>query len=278
MSRSIRLGAAIAPVCSVALVAGGCGGSSHSAARTHTSATRGRPRVARPVHVRPYRRPVPILMYHEVRKPPPGEPDPRLFVSAGTFRAQARWLARHGFHGITLVQLRQAWQGHRKLPRRPVVLTFDDGYLSVYQHVVPVLRRLHWPAVLNLALGNMKSADGVTRAEVKRMMRFGWELASHTISHLDLTTLGSARLHRELAGSRSLIRRWFHVTVSDFCYPDGRYDHRVVKAVRRAGYRTATTVSPGLARPRHRFELPRIRVEQSDEVRGLAGTLAALLR
>jgi peptidoglycan/xylan/chitin deacetylase (PgdA/CDA1 family) len=278
MPRGNWLAAAAAPACSIVLLAGGCGGSSHQNARTRTTPPRGRPRIARPVHVRPYRQAVPILMYHEVRKPPPGAPNPRLFVSASTFRAEAGWLARNGFHGITLVQLRQAWKGRRKLPRRPVVLTFDDGYLSVYRNVVPTLRRLHWPAVLNLALGNTKSAEGVTRAEVRRMMRAGWELASHTISHLDLTTLGSAQLREELVGSRRLIRRWFHVTASDFCYPAGRYDQRVVRAVRRAGYRTATTVSPGLATPRHPFELPRIRIEESDGVRGLGRTLAALHR
>jgi peptidoglycan/xylan/chitin deacetylase (PgdA/CDA1 family) len=276
MSRGRWLALALVPACSIAVLSGGCGGSKHQPART--TAKRTRPRAVLPVHVRPYHRPVPILMYHEVRKPPPGAPNPQLFVSARTFRAQVRWLERRGFHGITLVQLQEAWRGRRKLPRRPVVLTFDDGYLSVYQNVVPVLRRMRWPGVLNLALGSTKSAEGVTRPEVKRMMRGGWELASHTISHLDLTTLGSTQLHQELVGSRRLIRRWFHVTVSDFCYPAGRYNRRVMRAVRRAGYRTATTVSPGLATPRHPFELPRVRVEESDRVAGLAGTLAALRR
>ena len=160
-----------------------------------------------------------------------------------------------------------------------VVLSFDDGYLSVYQNVVPLLRRLRWPGVLNLALGNTKSSPpGVTRAEVKSMMRAGWELASHTISHLDLTTLDRAQLRQELVGSRRLIRRWFHVTVYDFCYPAGRYNRRVMRAVRRAGYTTATTVKPGIATARHPYELPRIRVEESDRVAGLAGTLASLRR
>jgi peptidoglycan/xylan/chitin deacetylase (PgdA/CDA1 family) len=275
MSRGRWLALALVPACSIAFLAGGCGGSKQAPAST--TAKRTRPRAVRPVHVPPYRRAVPILMYHEVRKPPPGAPNPQLFVSAGTFRSEVRWLARRGYHGITLVQLQQAWHGRRRLPRRPVVLTFDDGYLSVYKNVVPVLRRMRWPGVLNLALGNTKSSPpGVTRAEVKGMMRAGWELASHTISHLDLTTLDPAQLRQELVGSRRLIRRWFHVTVSDFCYPAGRYNRSVIAAVRRAGYTTATTVKPGIATARHPYELPRIRVEESDRVAGLAGTLASL--
>jgi peptidoglycan/xylan/chitin deacetylase (PgdA/CDA1 family) len=266
---------ALAAAGAISVLAGSCGGSGHpSQARARAR----RHAAPRPVHVRPYREPVPVLMYHEVRKPPPGALNPQLFVRARTFRAQMRWLAAKGFRGITLVQLQEAWRGRRVLPRRPVVLTFDDGYLSVYRNVVPVLRKRHWPGVLNLALGNTKSPEGVTRAEVKRMMRAGWELASHTISHLDLTTISPAQLREETAGARSLIEKWFHVRVDDFCYPAGRYDRRAIAAVRRAGYTSATTVSPGLATPKRPYEIPRIRVNESDGVRGLAGTLAALRR
>jgi peptidoglycan/xylan/chitin deacetylase (PgdA/CDA1 family) len=230
------------------------------------------------VHVRPYRKPVPVLMYHEVRKPPPGAANPQLFVRAATFRAQIRWLERRGFEGITLVQLQEAWHGRRELPRKPVVLTFDDGYLSVYRNVVPVLRRMHWPGVLNLTLGNTKAAEGVSRAQVKRMMAAGWELASHTISHLDLSTVPSAQLRTETAGSRALIKKWFHVKVHDFCYPAGQYNPRSIAAVKRAGYTSATTVNPGFATPRHPYEIPRVRVEEADGVQGLGRTLAALGR
>ena len=217
-------------------------------------------------------------MYHEVRKPPSGTANPQLFVSAKTFRAQMRWLRGRGFQGITLVQLQEAWHGRRRLPRKPVVVSFDDGYLSVFQNVVPVLRRMHWPGVLNLALGNTKAAEGVSRAQVKRMMAAGWELASHTISHLDLSAVPPAQLRTETAGSRALIKKWFHVKVRDFCYPAGRYNRRAIAAVKRAGYTSATTVNPGRATPRHPYEIPRIRVEESDGVRGLAGTLASLRR
>jgi peptidoglycan/xylan/chitin deacetylase (PgdA/CDA1 family) len=220
---------------------------------------------------------VPVLMYHEVRVPPPGAPNPQLFVSASTFRAQAGWLARKGYTGVSMQQLREAWAGRRKLPRRPVVLTFDDGYDSVYRNAVPILKRLHWPGVLYLALGNTRNPDGVSRTQVTRMVHDdGWELGSHTINHLDLTTLGPAQLREETAGARDLIRRWFHRTPKDFCYPAGRFNATAVKAVRRAGYLTATTTEPGLAVPSQAYTLKRIRVEEAGGVKALAGSIAAL--
>jgi peptidoglycan/xylan/chitin deacetylase (PgdA/CDA1 family) len=228
------------------------------------------------VRVAHYRKPVPLLAYHEVRVPPPGEPYPGLFVSRKTFHAQAAWLRRHGYRGITIAQLRQAWAGRRLLPRRPIVVTFDDGYSSVYRNALPVLRRLHWPGVLYLALGTTRNPDGLTRAQVGRMVREdGWELGSHTINHLDLTTIGRGRLRHETAGARDLIRRWFHVTPRDFCYPVGRFDRKVVAAVRRAGYLTAATEEPGLAIRSERYELRRFRVTEAGGVAALAKNLAS---
>jgi peptidoglycan/xylan/chitin deacetylase (PgdA/CDA1 family) len=227
--------------------------------------------------VKPYRKPVPVLMYHEVRVPPSGAPNPGLFVSAGTFADQASWLERRGYSAVTIERLRQAWAGRARMPRRPVVLTFDDGYKSVYRNVVPVLKRLRWPGVLYLALGNTRNPDGVSRGQVERMVHAdGWELGSHTINHLDLTTLGPAQLREETAGARDLIRRWFHQTPKDFCYPAGRFNGAVIKALRRAGYLTATTTEPGLGTPDKPFEIKRIRVEESGGVSGLAHALHSL--
>lgn len=259
-----------------ALLAGaGCGSSSPPPTRTTRTQPK-QPPSRRAVHVAPYRKPVPVLMYHEVRVPPPGAPNPGLFVSEKTFDAQAAWLARNGYRGITMAQLRQGWAGRRLMPRRPVVLTFDDGYDSVYRNVVPVLRRMHWPGVLYLALGNTRNPDGVTRGQVERMVRAdGWELGSHTINHLDLTTLAPAQLREETAGARDLIRRWFHQTPRDFCYPSGRFDAKAIAAVRRAGYLSATTTMPGLAVPSQRYELKRIRVNEAGGVGALAQSMAA---
>jgi hypothetical protein len=66
------------------------------------------------------------------------------------------------------------------------------------------------------------------------------------------------------------------VPVDFFCYPSGRYDARVVAAVRRAGYLGATTENDALAKPSQRYTLGRIRIDGSDGVRGFASKLLAL--
>ena len=66
--------------------------------------------------------------------------------------------------------------------------------------------------------------------------------------------------------------------VDFFCYPAGRYDARVIAAVRRAGYLGATTTREGLARPTEPYELQRVRVSRSDGVAGFADELGRLAR
>jgi peptidoglycan/xylan/chitin deacetylase (PgdA/CDA1 family) len=221
-------------------------------------------------------RPVPILMYHVVAPAPIGARYPELYVSGRDFAAQMRDLAARGFRGVTLGQVFDYWRRGIALPRRPVVISFDDGYESQYRNALPVLKKLGWPGVLNLLVKNETPTWGLRPDKIRKLIAAGWEVDAHTINHLDLTTLSGAALREEVAGSRRLIERRFRVAVDFFCYPAGRFDAAVVAAVRAAGFRGATTEQPGLARPTERFTLPRIRIEETDGPGGPLRKLRAL--
>jgi peptidoglycan/xylan/chitin deacetylase (PgdA/CDA1 family) len=222
---------------------------------------------------RPYRRAVPILMYHLVQAPPAGAPNPGLFVRPRVFAAQMRWLRRHGYQAVTLARVVAAWHARARLPRRPIVLSFDDGYVGDYRSVLPLLRRWHWPGVLDLTLSAFRARYGLSPAQVRALLRADWELGAHTISHIDLTTVHGRRLRFEVDGCRRVLQREFHVPVTDFAYPSGRYDREVVRAVRAAGYRAAVTTTPGLATYRHPFKLRRLRVDGRAGLLGLVDQL-----
>ncbi|HMJ02600.1 MAG TPA: polysaccharide deacetylase family protein, partial [Conexibacter sp.] len=202
-------------------------------------------------------RPVPILMYHVVSAPFPDSPYPDLYVPKEELADQMDALADAGYTAVTLREVWDAWHEGGPLPRRPVVVSFDDGYRSHLTHALPVLRAHGWPGVLNLELKNIRSDYGLTEPQVRELLDAGWELDSHTIDHPDLTTVDAATLEREVAESRRQLRERFGVPVDFFCYPAGRYDETVIAAVERAGYLAATTTNPGLAQPDEadRFEL-----------------------
>ena len=236
---------------------------------------------ARPAgHRRPSRQPVPILMYHVIGVPPAGALFPELFVSPGLFRAQIAWLRQHGYTAVTLDRVIAAWAGRAALPRHPVVLSFDDGYVGDATVARPLLARLRWPGVLNLIVSRMRpgNAAGLTRGMVRAMIAGGWEVDSHTITHPDLTTLAPGARAREVERSRALLRRMFHVPVEGFCYPAGRYNGAVLRDVRHAGYRFATTELPGAAVPAgNRLLLPRIRVSGGESASQLGAVIEQAL-
>src|SRR5205814_389106 len=136
---------------------------------------------------------VPILEYHVVTAAPSGAAFPQLWVARDRFAAEMAALRRHGYDAVTLAAAVNAWRRGGPLPSRPVVITFDDGYRSDFTHAGPVLRRLHWPGVLNLALNNLRRGD-ITAPEVRRLIDWGWEIDSHTLTHPDLTTLAPQAL------------------------------------------------------------------------------------
>jgi peptidoglycan/xylan/chitin deacetylase (PgdA/CDA1 family) len=214
-------------------------------------------------------------MYHVLAEPPPGAPYPELFVRPSDFSGQMRWLQRHRYHAVTLDAVWKAWHRHGVLPRRPIVISFDDGYRSNVGVALPVLRQHHWPGVLNLALHNL-GPGGLRPRGVRRLLAAGWEVDAHSLTHPDLTSVDDAQLAHEVGGSRARIHRLFHLPVDFFCYPAGRYDGRVVEAVRRAGFLGATTTEYGLARSTEPYSLDRIRISGDDGVAGFAHKLVAL--
>ena len=256
----------IVAVVASAAVAGCGGGGGGGAAAPTTSAPAPLDQGSAPVQrVRmptgPRNAPVPILMYHVIAAPPPGTPYPDLWVRPESFAHQIAALAHAGYHATTLDAVWRAWHGRGAMPRHPIILSFDDGYQSQSTRARRMLDRLGWPGVLDLAVENVGLDGGLTRGEVRAMIRDGWEIDAHTLTHVDLTTVDHARLAHEVAGSRAWLHRVFGVPVDFLCYPAGRYNAVVEAAVHAAGYRGATTTDPGIA-SRHgdAYALPRVRV------------------
>lgn len=213
--------------------------------------------------------PVPILEYHVLGAAPADAPYPDLYVNRPDFRQEMDWLDEHGYKAVTLDQVERAWYRRGKLPPKPVVISFDDGYRPQFTFALPQLRKHGWVGVLNL------KAEGsdLYPSNVEAMIAAGWELAAHTINHLDLTELDPSQLKEEVAGSRTILRHQYGVPVDNFCYPAGRFDSTAIAAVEAAGYVGATTEIPGYASRQHPYELDRFEILGSG---GLVGMIADL--
>src|SRR5262249_1896203 len=89
--------------------------------------------------------PVPVLMYHVIADPRWSAQLPELYVGPKTFNRQMEALKAKGYAGVSLNQVYDAWFKDGKLPEKPVVVSFDDGYRSQYVYARPELRKLGWP-------------------------------------------------------------------------------------------------------------------------------------
>jgi peptidoglycan/xylan/chitin deacetylase (PgdA/CDA1 family) len=257
---------------SAASATAGSGAARHKEAKA-AKASSGKPRAVRnatpQADWKPYKGPVPILEYHVLGHPPEGAPYPELYVGRTDFEKQMDWLEEHGYEAVTLEQVQEAWYGDGTLPPKPVVISFDDGYRPQFTFALPTLRKHGWAGVLNL------KAEGseLYESNVEAMIEAGWELAAHTIHHLDLTELGAEELKEEVAGSRKILQEEFKVPVKNFCYPAGQFDETVIKAVEEAGYTGATTEISGFAEKDKPFELARLEILRESHVAGLAEDL-----
>ena len=219
---------------------------------------------------------VPILMYHRIDRARQGDPaiTRALTVPLSDFAAQMRWLHGHGYHAITQLALFEALEHGARLPTRPVVITFDDGYADI-MGAAHVLHDLGMPATAYVITDRIGSKSGfLTWGQLRELETLGFDIGSHTVNHLSLPTLSDAQIHHELGHSRAVLERHLGHPVQWFCYPAGRFNDRVVTAVRAAGYVLATTTIGGTQQSaEHPLRLRRVRVSHSNGTSGLAGLL-----
>jgi len=205
---------------------------------------------------------VPVLTYHQV-EPVGLRPirRPGLVVSATSFRIQMLLLRALGYRSIRFAELADALTGARCLPRRAVLLSFDDGYAGVYATAFPILRRLGLTATLFLiaedyapvSAGTVRAFPVMTRAQVTEMLAAGFEVGSHSVTHAPLTELTAARAWDEIAVSKEILERAFGPAVIAWSYPYGSYERALDRPVAEAGYRCGCTTRFG--RTHHADEL-----------------------
>ena len=198
---------------------------------------------------------LPILMYHSVKPQASAHND--LTVSTAAFQAQMHYLRKRGFQTVTLAHVAKAVRGEARLPRRSVVITFDDAYAALLDYAKPVLDLSGFIAtvfVVGQAIGKHNFWDdgkGLTReqcmsrADLAELQGAGWEIGSHGLTHCGLPGLAAAELQREVAESKSLLETELETSVEVFSYPFGAWDAGAREAVRQAGYVAACAISPG---------------------------------
>ena len=154
---------------------------------------------------------VPILVYHNMDAQPKG----RLVQSASSFEQQMRYLKTEGYHTLTLAEFLDFTRLNRQLPRKSVVLTFDDGYKSFKLYAYPVLKELGFAATLFVYTDYVGAGrNALSWPDIKALQAEGFDIQAHSKTHGDLRRAPGEtqaqfdqRMQAELAQPRELFRR-----------------------------------------------------------------------
>jgi peptidoglycan/xylan/chitin deacetylase (PgdA/CDA1 family) len=197
-------------------------------------------------------------MYHEITSRPPGAYR-KYAITPRTFARQMRWLAFEGYHPISLQDLLDARTDHKRLPTRPVIVTFDDGYRDCVNNAVPILKEHGFTATFYIVAGLVgKTSRWLVKERglelpladwglLRDLHAAGLELGSHGLTHARLTELSPAACREELLESRHLMKDRLGHEVRHLAYPFGCFDDRVRALAEEVGFRSACSVRIGLS-------------------------------
>ena len=206
---------------------------------------------------------IPILMYHYIRDyTDPNDPGGiSLSVSTEKFASQLNYLKSRGYHTITFTDVKK-----NQIPSKPIILTFDDGYVDFYQNAFPELKSHNMVAVTFIITDFNGGDKYMNDTELREIDKYGIEIGSHTVSHPNLTTASPFHATRQIVDSKLVLENKIGHPIISFCYPSGKYNPAIVQIVEGAGYEYATTTNEGLADFRSHFTLSRLRMKPSLEI------------
>lgn len=218
---------------------------------------------------------VPVLMYHDITYLPKNS----LGMSATQFDREMTWLYQHEFHPINLGQLYGAFYHGYKLPSHPLVITFDDGYKSVYTNAFPELKKYHFQATVFMITGAVGRSTGFPELswnDLQTMESSGLiDVESHTVHHIALSLASPAAQQAELVGSAKTLQAQLHHPILYFCYPSSNYNQQTIRNLKTDGYLLAFTELPGYANvSQGPYQLHRVRMWEGMPLQDFAAALA----
>lgn len=184
---------------------------------------------------------IPIINYHKI--------EAKLDVGITTrhpddFERDMQTLMELNYKSVSFAQL----LNNSTLPKNPVIITFDDGYQSVYKTGFPIMRKYGYSGTVFVPtayIGRSNDWDvqffnkqfiHLNKNEIQELNRNHFEFGSHGLNHRAFTLLSKNQINEELKESRKIIEDLTGDQVDTVCYPFGQFNMSVLQEVREAGY------------------------------------------
>lgn len=221
---------------------------------------------------------VPILTYHYIgANPNPGKDPARdnLSVVPELFDAQMGYLVQNGYNAISLDTLVAALNGQAKLPIKPVVLTFDDGYIDFYINAFPILQKYSLHVTSFIPTHLIGTSYYMSWGQIHEITASGLVLfEAHSLTHPNLTLLPPEKAKQEISQSKKELEAQIGSPVNFFAYPYGASNAYIWKYVQEAGFIGAVgTWSSNVENEGNIYDMPRIKIAGGTSVEKFAKLL-----
>jgi peptidoglycan/xylan/chitin deacetylase (PgdA/CDA1 family)/Tfp pilus assembly protein PilF len=199
---------------------------------------------------------IPILMYHEI-----SDKDNEWCVTFSEFEKQMQFLKDNGYRTISLSELKKGIDENKDCAEKFVVITFDDARKGVYDFAYPLLKKFNFTATISVVPdwidGKNISPEEfyslfMSWDELKELSKNGFEIASHSLSHQNLTKLNDEDLVKELSGAKKILKEKLGKEIEHFCYPFGIYNQVVLEKINKE-YQTAVTTRKGFSKKEFQY-------------------------
>lgn len=187
---------------------------------------------------------VPIISYHKIS-------DEREFgittLSPAKFESQLEFLKSNNYDTITFAKPDFAAN------KKPVIITFDDAFESVYSNAFPLLKKYGFKSVIFTIAGYIGKTSDWEAYPVQRrfrhmnpgmlgeMLRSGHEIGSHSMTHPYLPGLTTTKIYIELRQSKQVLEDILKTEIISICYPYGKFNNTIISQAEKAGYLVGTT-------------------------------------
>jgi len=179
-----------------------------------------------------------------------------------------------GYQTISVELLIHAIKDGASLPPRPIILTFDDGSDSVYTAALPIMQKYGFTGTAYIVYNYIGlTNDFMDAGQIRELYVAGWEIGSHSISHVDLTER-TDRQQDEIVDSRIKLQKRLSLPILTFAYPFGTYDKDSVHYAHFAGYIGAVGLGDSsLQGSKNLFYLYRMDIQNTEDLYSLAARL-----
>lgn len=180
-----------------------------------------------------------ILQYHHISTETPAitSTPPKLF------KRHLELIEESGFDVVSIEYMADLLRKRKSLPDKAVVITFDDGFDSIYENAFPLLKKRMWPfaVFVNTQPHNEKQSTHMSWEQLRELQDYGATIANHSVSHAHLLRRvddesGVKIFKSEILAAERELKAKLGTSVKLFAYPYGEYDPQLVKLMREHGF------------------------------------------